>query len=100
MICEASPDRARPGNRKHRSRELVGELHRRTPFQVAVPGTGHGPLHAHDLIAGVHVDDLAGDGGGAVAGQKDTGGAEFLGQDIPLERGVGLVMLEHFAEAG
>ena len=50
--------------------------------------------HAHDLIAAVHVDDLAGDGRGAVAGKEHAGRAEFLGRDVALERCVRFIMLE------
>src|ERR1035441_7274054 len=55
--------------------------------------------HPHDLIPAVHVKDLAGNGGGAIAGEEQAGGAQILGQDVALALRVVFVVLEHLVEA-
>src|SRR5260221_14666827 len=57
-------------------------------------------LHSHDLITGINVENLSSDRRRAVTGEERTGRAEFFGQDISLQRRVGFIMLEHFAETG
>src|ERR1035437_3570145 len=56
-------------------------------------------LHPHNLIPAVHVNDLAGDGRRAVAGEEDAGRAKLLGDHVALERRMLFVMFEHFVEA-
>ena len=73
-------------------------------FKIEIDDVLHGArgrrLHAHDLVTRVNINHLPGDGRRAVAGQKRSRGSEFLRQDVAFERRVGLVMLEHFGEAG
>ena len=38
-----------------------------------------GDLHSHDLVPAIDIDHLAGNSGGAVAGQKSSGGPQFIG---------------------
>ena len=57
-------------------------------------------LHPHDLVAAIDVDDLTGDRRAAVTRQKGRGGAEFVRDEIPFERSVQFVMLEHLGESG
>src|SRR5688572_14619461 len=66
-------------------------------WTLVIPRSG---LHPHDLVTAVHVEDLAGDGGGAVGGEEGAGSAEFFAGDVAFERRMGFVMLEHIGEAG
>ena len=50
--------------------------------------------HPHYLVAAVDVDDLAGDGRGAVAGEEHASAPSSSGATA-LERRVGLVVLQH-----
>src|SRR3982750_265862 len=54
--------------------------------------------HSHDLVAAVDVEDLAGDGGRAVAGQKRSRRAKFFRQHVALQRRMRFVVLQHFGE--
>ncbi len=56
-------------------------------------------LHSHDLVAAIDVDDLSRDGGCAVACEECSGGTQLIGEDIALQRRVGLVFLEHVGKA-
>src|SRR5262249_61892537 len=51
--------------------------------------------HAHDLIAAIDVDDLAGDSCGSVAGQKNSGGAKLGGIATAFQWRALLIMLQH-----
>ena len=51
--------------------------------------------HAHDLIAAIDVDDLAGDSCGSVAGEENSGSAKLGGIAAAFQRRALLVMLQH-----
>src|SRR5581483_7711108 len=57
-------------------------------------------LHPHDLVAGIHVNNLASNRRGAIAGEKRSRRAEFFRQNISFQRRVRFVMLEHFLKTG
>src|SRR6266480_3607605 len=55
-------------------------------------------LHAHDLIATIDVNDLAGNGRRAIARQKNAGLAQLSRIATALQRRAFLIMLQHLAE--
>ena len=44
-------------------------------------------LDPHDVIAGIDIDDLAGDGAGEVRGQEEAGLANVFLDDVAAQRG-------------
>ena len=69
------------------SRRRVGHPEQRAITAAALYGEPTRlPLHAHDLVATIHVDHLAGYGRGTVARQEQARGAQFIRQYVALQR--------------